>query len=364
MPAMSEPRRLVVFLPNWVGDAVMATPALRALRARFASSHIAFAGRAAALEVLSGTDLADASIEDRSKGRAGASGLFSLVGKARRGRFDLAVLLPNSFRAALAARLAGIGRIVGYDRDGRGRLLTDKLPPERLGDGRFKPVPTIDYYMDLVEMLGANPVGREMILAVDPADAARADELLAATTGPDQPVVMVNPGASFGPSKLWDPERFAAVADALIEGRDAAILINAAPAEAQIAADVAAAMRHAPALNFAKRPNTIGLLKALMERCRLLITNDTGARHIAAALGIGVVTLFGSTDPTWAQIDYPLERIVRVDFPCSPCQQPVCPHPAGPAYHQCMAAITPERVLAEAETLLEATVNLSNGARP
>ena len=164
--------------------------------------------------------------------------------------------------------------------------------------------------------------------------------------------------------ELWDPERFAAVADALIEGRDAAILINAAPAERQIAADVAAAMCHAPALNFAKRTNTIGLLKALMERCRLLITNDTGARHIAAALGIGVVTLFGSTDPTWAQIDYRLERIVRVDFPCSPCQQPVCPHPAGPAYHQCMAAITPERVLAEAETLLEATVNLSNGARP
>ena len=364
MPAMSEPRRIVVFLPNWVGDAVMATPALRALRERFASSYLVLAGRAAALEVLGGTDLADASIEDRSKGGLGAAGLLSLAGRVRRGRFDLALLLPNSFRVALSARLAGVGRIAGYDRDGRGCLLTDKLQPERLGEGRFKPVPTIDYYIDLVRMLGANPAGREMVLAVGPADAARADELLAAATGPDQPVVMINPGASFGQSKLWDPERFAAVADALIEGRNAAIIINAAPAERQIAADVAAAMRHAPTLNFAERTNTIGLLKALMKRCRLLITNDTGARHIAAAMGIGVVTLFGSTDPVWAQIDYPLERIIRVDFPCSPCQQPICPHPAGPTYHQCMAAITPEMVLAEAETLLEATADLSKGARP
>jgi len=99
-----------------------------------------------------------------------------------------------------------------------------------------------------------------------------------------------------------------------------------------------------------------------MKRCRLLITNDTGARHIAAALGIGVVSLFGSTDPVWAQIDYALERIVRVDLPCSPCQQPICPLPAGPTYHQCMAAITPQMVLAEVEALLEATADAGKGA--
>ena len=95
------------------------------------------------------------------------------------------------------------------------------------------------------------------------------------------------------------------------------------------------------------------MLKALLRRCAVLITNDTGTRHIAAALGVGVVTLFGSTDPAWTEIDYPRERTVRLDLPCSPCQQRLCRQPPGPLYHQCMGLITPEMVLPAAEELLE-----------
>ena len=198
-----------------------------------------------------------------------------------------------------------------------------------------------------------------MELPVAPADQARADALLAeaATTeagaAQDGPLVMLNPGASFGPSKMWDPARFAALADLLIDRHQARIVVNAAPGERAIAAEVGRTMRRRPLLNFADRDNTLGLLKALAARCTLLVTNDTGARHVAAAMGIGVVTLFGSTDPRWAEIHYAAERQVRVRVPCSPCQSKMCLQPAGPKYHQCMIAISPEMVLAACEEVLQ-----------
>jgi heptosyltransferase-2 len=142
------------------------------------------------------------------------------------------------------------------------------------------------------------------------------------------------------------------VADELIEDLRAGIIINAAPAEKDIASAVEAAMKHPPLVNFARRSNSLGLLKGLLRRCDLLITNDTGARHFAAALGTAVVTIFGSTDPTWAQIDYPRERILRADVPCGPCQKKRCLQPPGPTFHRCMVAIPPEMVAQAARELL------------
>jgi heptosyltransferase-2 len=209
-----------------------------------------------------------------------------------------------------------------------------------------------------------------MSLPVQPQDAAAAEALLAeaglagADAVGDGPLVMLNPGASFGTSKMWSAGRYAALADMLVERRGARIIINAAPSERHIAAWVGQAMTHPPAINFAGRDNTLGLLKALLRRCDLLVTNDTGARHLAAAMRIGVVTIFGSTDPQWARIDYPCERQVRVAVPCSPCQQKLCTQPAGPAYHQCLEAITPEMVYAVAAELLDARGPCGAGILP
>jgi heptosyltransferase-2 len=251
----------------------------------------------------------------------------------------------------------------------RGWLLTERLAPPRDEAGRLAPVSAVDYYLSLAALLGVGGEGggpsRRMELAVSEADRAAAEaEFSAAGVRTDRPVVMLNPGAAFGPSKMWDPQRFAAVADALAERLGAQIIINAAPAEQAVARAVEEAMVHPPAISFAGRANTIGLLKGLMARSDVLITNDTGARHVAAALGIGVVTLFGSTDPRWARIDYEKERIIRVHVPCAPCQRRMCFQPAGPAYHQCMGHITPDMVIQAAAELLARRAAPAAEARP
>ena len=348
-------QRVAVFLPNPVGDVVMATPVLRALRRALPDAHIVTVARDPANQVMAGSGWQNGTIVDRSGRAPKIRNLLRTAREVRRGRFDLALLLPNSFRKAMVAFLGGCKRVVGYRRDGRGWMLTDPVEPLRNDDGTFRAIPTIDYYIALAVRAGIEVPNRTMELGIPDADAAQAATLLDQAGGSgDGPLVMLNPGAAFGTSKMWDPERFARVGDALVDWYGARIIINAAPMdmERRIARNVAGAMRHAPLINFAERDNTIGLLKALIARCDLLITNDTGPRHIAAAVGIGVVTLFGSTDPVWARIDYERERTIRVDVPCSPCQQKLCPLAAGPTYHQCMTEITPGMVLSAAEELL------------
>lgn len=336
-------RRIVAIVPNPVGDAVMFTPALRAIRARFAEAELTLFARPAPAAVLTPNPWGAVVSVDPGGLWAGARAL-------RAGGFDLAVLGPNSFRSALLVRLAGIPNRAGYGRDGRGWLLTEKAPPPRDDAGRLAIVPAVEYYLDLARALGCDATDGRMELAVGEDDRRRAGELLA---GGDGPVVVLNPGAGFGPSKMYPPERFAAVADELVRTRGARVVISVAPNERTVGEQAAAAMRAAPAVNLAEMPATLGLVKALIARAAVVITNDTGPRHIAAALGAGVVTVFGSTDPARTTIDYPRERAVVTDADCAPCQQKTCPLPDGPEYHRCMRSIPPDAVLAAAAELLD-----------
>lgn len=349
-----RPRSIVVFLPNWVGDVVMATPTLRSLRTTFPNAEITYFGRPIALDTIDGSNWCDASLCASPKVRSRTLGQLQLVGALRKGRFDLAILLTNSFRTALLAKLAGIDRIVGYDRDARRYLLTDGILPPRDDAGELVPISAVDYYADLAALIGADVADRQMSLPVTEEHELAADELFA-RSGVDRtkPVVTLNPGASGGTSKIWGPDRFAQAADMLVEKRDAQIIINAAPAEKRIAASVAGYMKATPAINFADRDNTLGLLKSMLKRSDLLITNDTGARHIGVAMGTALVTVFGSTDPLWAKINCPRERIVRVEIDCGPCGQKLCEQIPGPMYHQCMHNLTAEMVVDAAEELLD-----------
>ncbi len=348
----SQPDRIGVILPSWVGDAAMATPALRALRETYRDTNILFLGRAAPLEALDGSGLADETMVDTSHYKPRWRNLWRQKRLLRQARCDWLLLLPNSFRSALLARLAGAKRRIGYARDGRGWLLTDRVPAPKDGSGAEAVIPAIDYYADLVGAIGVEVTDRTMVLGVSDAGESRAETLLTAQgRDADRPLVMLNPGGSFGPSKLWPAVRYAALADTLVDKVGAQIIVNAAPGEEAVAGALVNAMTHEPLLDLSKCDNSLSLLKSLLSRCDLLVSNDTGARHIGAAMGTGVVTIFGSTDPARTPIGYDRERLIVTDADCAPCQQKQCPR-TGPTHHQCMERIGVDRVLAAAVELL------------
>ncbi len=367
--------RLLVVMPTWLGDIVMATPTLRALRQVYPQAHITALVRRSMRPILEPCPWVDRCVSVRDRRSLAKPGLkpglrprhsdderrestLRLAARLARGRFDTAVLLPNSFRTALLARLAGIPRRIGYDRDARGGLLTDRLVPRRRLGG-FVPVPAIDYYLGLARYLGAGNPDATMQLFTRPVDDAKADAMLAEAAyrvGDRRPLVLLNPGANYGDAKMWYPDRFAAVADKLTERFDAVTAINASPRERPIAAAVLGAAKR-PIIDLGQRGFDLRLLKSVVRRCGLMVTNDTGPRHIAAALNVPVVSIFGPTDPRWAETGFGLDRHVRIDVFCSPCQKKRCP-----IDHRCMTGIDADMVFEHAADLLRRTGEAASGA--
>lgn len=354
---MPQPSKILVVQPSWVGDAVMATPALRAFRQLYPQAHIAYLMRRYVKPLYGGMPWADQIITYRT-GKTHSKtgkGLFDLAARLRAARFDLAVLLPNSFKAALLCKIANIPRIVGYERDGRGFLLTDKLLHVK-DRGKFIPVPIVKTYMGLAHYLGSQDRDLRLRLFVTPSEQREGSELLTRCgLSPDisrpgaqgePPLILLNPGAQYGAAKCWRPEYFAELADRFIHELDATVLLSGAPKERPILESIKRCMRHA-ALDLSNKGITLGSLKEIVRRCDLMVTNDTGPRHIAAALDVPVVTVFGPTHPEWTEIYFDKERKVAVKVFCGPCQKKVCP-----LDHRCMTRVTPAMVFEASMGLL------------
>jgi heptosyltransferase-2 len=361
---MSDPQRILVVQPSWVGDAVMATPTLRALRLRFPKAQISYLMRRYVKPIYCGMPWADKLITYRTgktKAKAGKGQFFDLAARLRKRQFDLAVLMPNSFKTALVCKMAGIKRIVGYERDGRGFLLTDKLIPVK-DRGKFVPSPIVKYYLGLAQYLGSSDRDMKLELFVTDSERREADTVFAragldtATVRPGAcgvaPLIMLNPGAQYGAAKCWLPEYFAQLADRLIDETGATILVSSAPKERRIVDAVMTQMKHA-AVDLGRAGLTLGALKEITRRCDLMITNDTGPRHIAAAFEVPVVTLFGPTHPEWTEIYFEKERKLAVPVFCGPCQKKTCP-----LDHRCMTRLTPAMVFETATQLLASRVNV------
>lgn len=355
MPA--APQKILVVQPSWVGDAVMATPTLRALRLHYPDAEIAYLMRRYVKPIYTGMPWADRLVTYRTgKTRAKAGkGLFDLAARLRSAKFDMAILLPNSFKTALLCKMARIEKVVGYDRDGRGFLLSDKLLPQK-DRGKFVPFPIVRYYMGIAQYLGSHERDMSLRLFVTESERRAAVQVFERSGLPQDlerpaaagrpPLIILNPGAQYGAAKCWQAESFAHLADKLAAELGATILLSGAPKERPILDAILRHMKHAP-IDLCTKGLSLGALKEIVRRCDLMITNDTGPRHIAAAFEVPVVTIFGPTHPEWTEINFDRERKVAVKVFCGPCQKKTCP-----LDHRCMARITPQLVYDTAMQLL------------
>jgi heptosyltransferase-2 len=329
-----------------MGDAVMATPMLRCVRNLFESSKISFCANRTVAEVLTPCQFTDQWIVLKKESP------FAIAEKLKKCNFDTVVLLKNSFASALAVFLAGIPERIGYARECRGFFLTQKLYPPKVSFFRYEPVSAVDYYLAIASWFGCQTANRKMELEIAQADRNTVLDKFGQYLSGEKPVVVLVPGGAFGASKLWPQDRFAKVADFLTEKFSANVFISVSPdeMEKQIAGEICSQAKH-PIINLAQNPVTLGQLKALFSFANLVITNDTGPRHIAVALGRKVITLFGPNNPAWTENNYHDEIKIIADVPCAPCNKPVCKKDR----HYCMESITAETVYKAAEKILKKT---------
>ncbi|MCZ6464708.1 MAG: lipopolysaccharide heptosyltransferase II [Proteobacteria bacterium] len=343
---VSEPSEILLRGPNWTGDLVMATPGFRAVRGRFPKARITLQVRPGLEALMHGAPWFDEVVPVTSYHRGTAAVLREARELRRRApRFDLGICIPDSFSAALLMRAGGVREVAGYRRGGRGVLLhTPVTPPSAWGSHRR--VARERFVLDLVGALGCPERGTHLELFTTPVEEKRAAQALS-SRGVDaaRPWVALAPGASYGPSKCWPAESFAAVADAVVRAGGQAVLVGA-PAEAPLAARVRAATCE-PTADLVGALD-LGSLKAVLRRASALVCNDAGARHVAVAFGVPAIVLMGPTD--LAKTNENLERVtvLQTDVSCRPCYRRVCP-----IDHRCMTRIAPERVVAEILRALE-----------
>ena len=340
---------IVVFCPNLVGDTVMATPAIRSIRAARPDARLLGVIRPQIAATLAGTRWFDDLVLLDAKSSERGVRAAAVRKRLRADRADLAVLLPNSFRSSLIARSSGIPRRIGYARGGRGFLLTDRLVVPRDAEGRRVPVPAVEYYMAIVRALGYRVGSNRLELATTADDEAAADRAwerlgLAA----DRPVVCLNNGGAFGPAKSWPDDSFATLARRLVDELGARVLVVCGPSERASAAAVVRKADRREVVSLADLELSLGLTKACVRRSSLMITTDSGPRHFAAAFGVPVISLFGPTHIAWTRTNHPHAVHLFHPVPCGPCQKPVCPL----GHQKCMTGITPESVFLAAERML------------
>ncbi len=340
--------RILIRATNWIGDAVMSMPAIRALHARHPEAELTVLARPWVAGLYARESAISRMIPYTPRaGRQDLGAKWRAAQALRRERFDCAILLQNAFEAAAVARLAGIPRIVGYNRDGRGWLLSDAVPVPKPGElprhERF-------YYLELLRRAGMidglpddAPIRLEGLAAAAESGRAHFARLGIAGPGIAGPVIGVSPGAAYGNAKRWLPERFAESARAIAGPLDASILVFGSEAERPLCEAVA---QQARGINLAGK-TTLPEFIDMTAACALFLTNDSGAMHIASAAGIPTVTVFGATDDTTTGPTGDRARIVRHNVECSPCLLRECP-----IDHRCMTGVTTERVVAEASSLL------------
>ena len=361
---IKPPRRILVRGVNWLGDAVMTTPALLRLREKFPDVHLALFTP----EKLRGLWLQHPAVDEIIP-FAPDENIFAIGKNLRAGKFDLALVLPNSPRSALEVFFAGIPRRIGYARPWRNFFLTQTVPPRRdavkmrkrsvaeihrLVDGKAignwkleignSSAHQIHEYLHLTAALGTNPepLAPQLFVAPEEIEAAKTKFGLGQLS---RPVFGLNPGAEYGPAKRWPAEKFIAAAWEIQQCTNCAWILFGGKSDAAITGQIESAIRNPQSTIFNLAGKTsLRELMALLKVCRVLLTNDTGPMHVAAALGTPVVVPFGSTSPELTGPGLPgdlAHRLLKSEVPCAPCFLRECP-----IDFRCMNGIGVELVVA------------------
>jgi heptosyltransferase-2 len=319
--------KILVRAPNWVGDSILALPAIMSLRDNYPGAEVWVASRDWVRDLFpAGREIAGSiALPDRAD-----LGTLKRAGRALRdGGFDAGLLLTNSFSSALLFTLAKIPERWGYASDGRAPLLTKRVPRGEAGPV----VHQVHEYLRLISGLGLKPRPPRIKLTLSAAEARAARQRLRGLgVAAGRRLVVIDPGASYGPAKRWLPERFAATADRLRARSKAEILLVGSAGEVALAERVAAGMKTSPHVLTGR--TTLRELLGLLGQAALVLTNDSGPMHMANALGIPVVAVFGPTDPRRTGPVQPPSVVLKKDAPCWPCLYRACPYD-----HRCMSAI-------------------------
>jgi lipopolysaccharide heptosyltransferase II len=314
--------RILIRATNWVGDAVMSMPAFEAVRENFPESHITVLARPWVVPLYESHPAVNSVIPYR-RGYGvlkDASEFLRVVRVIRALHSDMAVLFQNAFEAALIARLGGIKIRVGYNTDGRGFLLSHSV----VRGTEVLKLHQVEYYLTFLRALGWEAPTRDPVLRADPEAVARVTALLSSKGIKDQDLLLgISPGAAYGPAKRWPVERFATIGDQAIKEWGAKVVVIGTEKDKDLGETLISAT--APGAVNCCGLTGLGEALALIKRCQLFVSNDSGLMHAAAALNVPTVAIFGSTDPVATGPRGKSARIVKQDMECSPCLKPECP---------------------------------------
>ena len=326
--------------PNWVGDAVLAIPAMKAIRARFPDAEITLLVRPWVSGLFTAAPFIDRIWAEPRPSGAGA--WMRLARGIRERRFDTAVLFPNSFESAAMAFLGRVPQRIGYARDGRSWLLTDRV---RRTSG---PQHQVEYYLELARALYADASQPSIRIQATAEEKEQARALLATERiGATDRYIVINPGAAYGSAKRWGHDRFAETADRLGTELSVKVVIIGSEAERVIAEQVRSSMT-VPAAILNGR-TSLETLIGVISGAALMVTNDSGPMHIAAALEVPTVAVFGATNDAATGPWGTRARVVKEAVDCSPCMLRECP-----IDHRCMTRVTAEAVCRAAREVMSA----------
>ena len=339
---------VAIFLPNWIGDVVMATPTLRNLRQHYGPNvNILGIARPYVQQVLTGSAWLDDMLWYHPRGDDKSLRASAVIQKLRGYEIDEAILLTNSLRTAWLAWRSGAKQRIGYARNARQPLLTQSLKPPRQGR-QWQPISAVDYYLRLISEMGV-PIGSRQPELYTTANGELAADGVWRKFGwqPHDSVIGLNTGGAYGSAKHW-PNQYSSQLALQLAQQGHRVLVFCGPKEVDAAREIEDRARHPQVRSMADQDLSLEASKACLRRCDLLVSTDSGPRHIAAAFDVSTVTLFGPIDPAWSY-NYASSAIDLYDaLDCAPCGKRVCPL----GHHLCMNQLTPDRVLHAVQALL------------